>query len=344
MLASVEVLAEKGPAGFTVDAVAARAGCGKATIYRRWPSRANLLLDTAHRMGLEPALVDTGSLRDDLVQIMTQLGTKLRDTAAGRILPGVIAEAAVNPEMREVLGRFIRDRRSRPRGGAAGRGPGRAAPRHRRRAAARRPGRHGLLPRDGVRRARRRALRRSASWTASSPPSTRGLAEPAAAGLGQDPAGAAGGDEQEAVTSVSSTGVPRRAAGTTATGSASRTSSARPAAPAVRSRASVVAGAAASDRIAPRRSRVGSARARWSCTTRPAGTNTSHRRARACSDRAPSHASGSPAASTSAPASHCPAASSSAPATGPASTAATPARPGPPPGGGVRSGRRRSSP
>jgi AcrR family transcriptional regulator len=115
MLASVEVLAEKGPAGFTVDAVAARAGCGKATIYRRWPSRANLLLDTAHRMGLEPALVDTGSLRDDLVQIMTQLGTKLRDTAAGRILPGVIAEAAVNPEMREVLGRFIRDRRSRPR-------------------------------------------------------------------------------------------------------------------------------------------------------------------------------------------------------------------------------------
>jgi len=115
MLASVEVLAEKGPAGFTVDAVAARAGCGKATIYRRWPSRANLLLDTAHRMGLEPALVDTGSLRDDLVQIMTQLGTKLRDTPAGRILPGVIAEAAVNPEMREVLGRFIRDRRSRPR-------------------------------------------------------------------------------------------------------------------------------------------------------------------------------------------------------------------------------------
>jgi AcrR family transcriptional regulator len=115
MLASVEVLAERGPAGFTVDAVAARAGCGKATIYRRWPSRASLLLDTAHRMGLEPALVDTGSLRDDLVQIMAQLGTKLRDTAAGRILPGVIAEAAVNPEMREVLGRFIRDRRSRPR-------------------------------------------------------------------------------------------------------------------------------------------------------------------------------------------------------------------------------------
>jgi AcrR family transcriptional regulator len=113
--ASVEVLADKGPAGFTVDAVAARAGCGKATIYRRWSSRASLLLETAHRMGLEPSIVDTGSVRDDLVALMTQFGTKLTDTPAGRILPGVVAEAAVNPEMRQVLSRFVRDRRDRPR-------------------------------------------------------------------------------------------------------------------------------------------------------------------------------------------------------------------------------------
>jgi AcrR family transcriptional regulator len=113
--AAIEVLADKGPGGFTVDEVAARAGCGKATIYRRWPSRANLLLDTAHSMGLEPERVDTGSVRDDLVRLVTQLATKLRDTPAGRIMPGVIAEASVNPEMRQVLSRFIQDRRQRPR-------------------------------------------------------------------------------------------------------------------------------------------------------------------------------------------------------------------------------------
>jgi AcrR family transcriptional regulator len=113
--AAVEILAEKGPGGFTVDAVAARAGCGKATIYRRWPSRATLLLDTAHRLGLEPDEVDTGSVRDDLVLILSQLTTKLRETPAGRILPAVIAEASVNPEMRVVLARFIHDRRERPR-------------------------------------------------------------------------------------------------------------------------------------------------------------------------------------------------------------------------------------
>lgn len=113
--AAVAVLADKGPGGFTVDAVAARAGCGKATIYRRWPSRAALLLDTAHHMGLEPGDIDTGSVRDDLVALLTELGDKMRDTAPGRILPGVIAEASVHPEMRAVLAAFIDDRRERPR-------------------------------------------------------------------------------------------------------------------------------------------------------------------------------------------------------------------------------------
>jgi AcrR family transcriptional regulator len=113
--AAVAVLADKGPGGFTVDAVAARAGCGKATIYRRWPSRAALLLDTAHHMGLEPGDIDTGSLRGDLIAMLTELGTKMRDTASGRILPGVVAEASVHPEMRAVLAAFIDDRRERPR-------------------------------------------------------------------------------------------------------------------------------------------------------------------------------------------------------------------------------------
>jgi AcrR family transcriptional regulator len=113
--AAVAVLADKGPGGFTVDEVAARAGCGKATVYRRWPSRSALLLDTAHRMGLEPPVVDTGTLRGDLIELLVTLGTKMRETPAGRILPGVVAEASVNPEMREVLRGFVRARRERPR-------------------------------------------------------------------------------------------------------------------------------------------------------------------------------------------------------------------------------------
>ena len=110
--AAVEVLAEVGPARFTVDAVATRAGCGKATIYRRWRSRGALLLDTGHhRLALHVADPDTGSVRDDLVAMLGELATKMRDTPAGKVMPAVVAEAAVNPEMREVLAAFVRDRR-----------------------------------------------------------------------------------------------------------------------------------------------------------------------------------------------------------------------------------------
>jgi AcrR family transcriptional regulator len=110
--AAVGVLADHGPSGFTVDEVAARAGCGKATIYRRWPSRARLLLDTAQHMGLEMDDPDTGSMRDDLLALIGNLAGKLRDTPSGRVMAGIIAEAAVNPEMRAALTAFVDARRS----------------------------------------------------------------------------------------------------------------------------------------------------------------------------------------------------------------------------------------
>jgi AcrR family transcriptional regulator len=115
MDAAVAVLADRGPAGFTVDEVASRAGCGKATVYRRWPSRAELLVETARRLGLEPPIVDNGSLRADLEEMLSTLAHKMRDTPAGRILPGIIAEASVEPGMRRILAKFIADRRDRPR-------------------------------------------------------------------------------------------------------------------------------------------------------------------------------------------------------------------------------------
>jgi AcrR family transcriptional regulator len=113
--AALEVLAEVGPARFTVDEVALRAGCGKATIYRRWPSRGALLLDTGHhRLGMRVDDPDTGSIRGDLVAFIGALAQKMHDTPAGRIMPAVIAEAVVNPEMRRVLSAFVRDRRQIP--------------------------------------------------------------------------------------------------------------------------------------------------------------------------------------------------------------------------------------
>jgi AcrR family transcriptional regulator len=69
--ATLEVLAEVGAEGLTMDLVSARAGAGKATIYRRWTSKTELIIDAVARMkrnqvGLQQ-LPDTGTLRGDLL-------------------------------------------------------------------------------------------------------------------------------------------------------------------------------------------------------------------------------------------------------------------------------------
>ncbi|WP_269938736.1 TetR/AcrR family transcriptional regulator [Arthrobacter sp. HY1533] len=72
--AALAVLAETGYDGMTIDMVAARAKAGKATLYRRWPSKAELVLDAVaclKKVDTDPArLPDTGSLRGDLVAMV----------------------------------------------------------------------------------------------------------------------------------------------------------------------------------------------------------------------------------------------------------------------------------
>ena len=65
--AALDVLARAGPTGFTIDAVAAAAGCGRATIYRRWKSRGALLVAAASTVCLPVVEPDLGSVQDDLV-------------------------------------------------------------------------------------------------------------------------------------------------------------------------------------------------------------------------------------------------------------------------------------
>jgi AcrR family transcriptional regulator len=111
LAAAAKVLAECGPGGFTVDAVAGKAGVGKATIYRRWPSRSDLMLETAKQAGMGITDPDTGSVRDDMVHVLSMLAAKLNDSVAGRLMPALIAEASVNPEMSRTLAVFVDERR-----------------------------------------------------------------------------------------------------------------------------------------------------------------------------------------------------------------------------------------
>ncbi len=98
LAAASEVLAERGLAGMSIEEVAARAGVGKTTIYRRWPSRGTLALDAflAEFQGQQP-LPDTGSLRGDLLAALRAWMRSVTGTSTGSILAGLIAEAQRDP-------------------------------------------------------------------------------------------------------------------------------------------------------------------------------------------------------------------------------------------------------
>jgi AcrR family transcriptional regulator len=94
------LLAERGLTGMSIEEVAARAGVGKATIYRRWPSKGLLALDAFMIMfrSLQPP-VDSGSLRDDLLSALRAWVRAVTTTPAGRLLSSLIAEAQHDPEL-----------------------------------------------------------------------------------------------------------------------------------------------------------------------------------------------------------------------------------------------------
>jgi AcrR family transcriptional regulator len=71
--AAITLFGEAGWAGFSVEAVAKRAGVGKASIYLRWPTKEALLVEALRlRVGIIDE-VDTGSLREDLVRLARQI-------------------------------------------------------------------------------------------------------------------------------------------------------------------------------------------------------------------------------------------------------------------------------
>lgn len=88
------LLSERGYAGFSFDEVARRAGAGKPTLYRWWPTRAALLMEvySAEKAATMPS-TDTGTLAGDLVAYTLALWTFWRDTPTGRAFRGLIAEA-----------------------------------------------------------------------------------------------------------------------------------------------------------------------------------------------------------------------------------------------------------
>jgi AcrR family transcriptional regulator len=96
--AVLDVLRETGYDRLTVDAVAARAHASKQTIYRRWPSKAELVVAAfADAVADAPTLPDSGRLRDDLIVLLDSLVNEL--SSLGDVIAGLIGELRRNPDL-----------------------------------------------------------------------------------------------------------------------------------------------------------------------------------------------------------------------------------------------------
>jgi AcrR family transcriptional regulator len=110
--AALALLVEQGFGGLSMEGVAARAGVGKAAIYRRWSSKAELVVDAlrGHACSAVP-LVDTGDLRADLLVMFSALQRAMAGED-GSVMTALVAEKARHPELRAEFDRvFVQDRR-----------------------------------------------------------------------------------------------------------------------------------------------------------------------------------------------------------------------------------------
>jgi AcrR family transcriptional regulator len=99
----------------SMEAVAARAGVGKATIYRRWAHKEALVLDAVEAAKEPIPQLPGTSVREDLILLVRAVGAA-RDSRAGQIMPCLIPELQRNGELREMYIRMLETRRDVTRG------------------------------------------------------------------------------------------------------------------------------------------------------------------------------------------------------------------------------------
>jgi AcrR family transcriptional regulator len=109
--ATLELVAERGFQATTMDEIAARAGVGKNTIYRRWASKEELIADAIGDLTAELDVDEGDDLYSRLLERIRDFVHVFADPLLGRILPGLLGELQRNPEFALVYAeRVVRPR------------------------------------------------------------------------------------------------------------------------------------------------------------------------------------------------------------------------------------------
>jgi AcrR family transcriptional regulator len=100
--AALEELGRVGYGAFRIEDVAARSGVNKTTIYRRWPTKVELVAAVLTHAKEPPSSFDTGTLEGDVRASLFEMRDRLRDTRHGAVVRIVMAERA-QPEVNEIV-------------------------------------------------------------------------------------------------------------------------------------------------------------------------------------------------------------------------------------------------
>lgn len=102
--ATADLLSESGTDAVTVEAIAERAGVSKTTVYKWWPTRAHVMLESLFsRTRHTTDVLDGQSLADTLTTQLQALIAVFRGTDVGRLFAGIVAAAQSDPEIRAAL-------------------------------------------------------------------------------------------------------------------------------------------------------------------------------------------------------------------------------------------------
>jgi AcrR family transcriptional regulator len=101
--AALVLLVTDGLEGMTIEGIAARAGVGKTTIYRRWSSREEVVAAALRTMTADIQIPDTGRVRDDLIAMMREFQRSSMNSAVGAMIGRLAGATIRNPELKEIF-------------------------------------------------------------------------------------------------------------------------------------------------------------------------------------------------------------------------------------------------
>ena len=111
--AAQTLLAEGGYDGLTIEAVAAQAGVGKASVYRRFSGKEQLVVEAVASLTEQPEPVVGAGVRDELVSLLEAIRRKSGSSLAGKIFPRLLGASIENPELMQRYREQVLDPRRR---------------------------------------------------------------------------------------------------------------------------------------------------------------------------------------------------------------------------------------